>query len=114
MKAEGERAYQKLNDVNAEVLIDHGPEPDARAREPPKHVRERRVHDEAHLLLNVELAREQPEVLNATRIADVPAAAHEDELNGGRAGGAVFGVLLQEGVERAELGLVVFLRPALT
>ena len=93
------------------MLVDHRAEPNARPLEPTEHVRERRVHNEPHLVLHAKFARKQSQVLDTRRIADIPAATHEDQLDGIGARTPVFRVLLKQCVERAELGRMIFLRP---
>ena len=46
-----EETCHELDDVDAEVLVDHGAEPDACAGEPVQHLCVGRVDDELHLVL---------------------------------------------------------------
>ena len=94
------------------MLVYHGAEADACARQPIQHIWVGCIYDELHLITDAQFSRQHVQVLDARRVTDIAAPTDEDKPHSRRAGSSVFGIEFQELMERIQLGRVVLLRPA--
>ena len=101
-----EAGAHELDDVDSEMLVDHRAEPDARAAEEGHEVPKGRVDDELEAGGRdaQRVCREGAQGLDARRVAGVPDAACENELDARRRVRTV-----QIRFKCAELGGVLFL-----